>query len=425
MGVNMYKILIFLIVFSFAFESMYSQFGIGERLKRKMEEKIENKTEEAFEKALEGSEEEEEEKSKSKNENHKDSDSQQSNPTLQTYSKFDFIPGERIIFYDDFSQDNIGDFPAKWNTNGSGEVVTTSLISGKWLKMSNDAIYVPDFKYPFPENFTIEFDLIGSFSLEYPEQVMGVIKLEVANLDEPKDAINGGADRNLARSEFELKFADVATAWVHGYSSDGSDVSNSISGKHFQGFHAKPIHFSISVNKQRYRIWVNQTKVFDLPRMMAKAETYNIFRLNPYFIDTDKNFDLLISNIKFAEGTVDARSKLITEGKLVTNGITFDTGSDKIKPESYPVIKSIADVLKSNESVNIMIVGYTDSDGNSANNQKLSEKRALAVMEVLVKEFGINPSRIKSSGKGDSQPLNDNSTAAGKALNRRVEFIKL
>ena len=55
----------------------------------------------------------------------------------QVYSRYDFIPGEKVIFFDDFSAENIGDFPALWNTNGSGEVVTFGKYPGKWLKITN------------------------------------------------------------------------------------------------------------------------------------------------------------------------------------------------------------------------------------------------------------------------------------------------
>ena len=93
---------------------------------------------------------------------------------LKSYSKFDFVPGEKVIFFDDFSQDNAGDFPAKWNTNGKGEVVTSNRYPGKWLKMRNSTTYIPEIvSNKFPENYTIEYDMIasgedrsGAFSIE-------------------------------------------------------------------------------------------------------------------------------------------------------------------------------------------------------------------------------------------------------------------
>jgi outer membrane protein OmpA-like peptidoglycan-associated protein len=139
-----------------------------------------------------------------------------------------------------------------------------------------------------------------------------------------------------------------------------------------------------------------------------------------------KNQDrYLLSNIKLSSGAPDTRNKLITEGKFVTRGILFDVNSDKIKPESYGVLKDIANVLIENSAVRVKIVGHTDSDGSDADNLALSKRRAESVKNSLGKDFGIDASRIETDGKGESQPVDSNSTPEGKANNRRVEFLKL
>ncbi|MFZ1290404.1 MAG: hypothetical protein WAR79_09945, partial [Melioribacteraceae bacterium] len=75
-------------------------------------------------------------------------------------SKFDFIPGEKVIFYDDFTSENIGDFPVQWNTNGSGEIVTSENFEGNWFQITKTGYYVPEAKESFTDNFTIEFDIV-------------------------------------------------------------------------------------------------------------------------------------------------------------------------------------------------------------------------------------------------------------------------
>ncbi|MGE5497327.1 MAG: OmpA family protein, partial [Syntrophothermus sp.] len=132
-----------------------------------------------------------------------------------------------------------------------------------------------------------------------------------------------------------------------------------------------------------------------------------------------------LSNIRFAAGLPDMRSKLLTDGRLVTRGITFDVNSDKIKPESYGTLKEIAAVLKENPSVKVMIIGHTDSDGDETLNMELSKHRAAAVKFALSSEFGIDASRMSTDGKGESQPAVNNSSPEGKASNRRVEFVKM
>ncbi|MBX3044172.1 MAG: OmpA family protein [Candidatus Kapabacteria bacterium] len=435
------------ILTSFGFSSAFSQFGLGERLKRKVEEKIERKTEEAVERALEKPFEEREESDEDSNGTNSPQDSGSSNSgrnssssdnsvkpevaSLKTYSKFDFIPGENVVFFEDFSQDAVGDFPVNWNTNGSGEIITTSLNEGKWLKMVNEALYVPDIKHPFPENFTLEFDLLCNFNEEVSSNHLGYLRLEIMQIDNVRNSIKTdylSTSENLFNHIFEmdLQFLYESRIWIKnmvGWEDGG--INNQLVGNWIKGQHRKPIHFSISVNKQRYRLWINEAKVVDIPRLVDKDAKNNLIRIFPYSLNMEYDFDLMISNIKFAEGTVDARSKLITEGRLVTHGITFDTGSDKIKPESFAVIKSIADVLAANADVKIMIVGHTDSDGNADKNQTLSEKRAAAVKNSLVGEFGIQESRIQTSGKGDKVPVAENNSTQGKAQNRRVEFVKI
>jgi outer membrane protein OmpA-like peptidoglycan-associated protein len=119
------------------------------------------------------------------------------------------------------------------------------------------------------------------------------------------------------------------------------------------------------------------------------------------------------------------RSKLITEGKLVVHGIYFDSGSDKIKPESAGTLKKIANILKENSGVKVKIVGHADSDGDDKKNMDLSKRRAASVKNALSGEFGIDASRMEIDGKGESAPISDNKTPEGKANNRRVEFVKL
>ncbi|MFA7625450.1 MAG: OmpA family protein [Candidatus Kapaibacterium sp.] len=432
----------FLIALFFGFSSTFAQFGLGEKLKRKVEEKIEEKTEEAIEKALEKpfeeGEEEEEEENESK-ENAAESPKNEENdatggvtePTMKTYSKFDFTAGENLLFFEDFSQDPVGDFPVNWNTNGSGEVVTATGYEGKWLKVSDDALYVPDINHSFPENFTVEFDLLCNFPNPDEKDHFGYFRLEILRMDNTGNSVRDSyinADGILYNIvyEMDLQFKYDSRFWITNVENGAeAGIKNEQSGKWIKGWHRKPIHFSISVNKQRFRIWVNQNKVFDIPRLAKINAAYNVIRFQLSSVDTELDYDVLLTNVKLAGGVSDARSKLLNEGKFVTTGITFDSGSDKIKPESFAVIKSIAEVLTANPNVQINIIGHTDSDGNARDNQLLSVKRALSVKNSLVNDFSISEARIQTSGKGDTEPVAENSSSAGKAQNRRVEFVKL
>jgi outer membrane protein OmpA-like peptidoglycan-associated protein len=133
----------------------------------------------------------------------------------------------------------------------------------------------------------------------------------------------------------------------------------------------------------------------------------------------------MVTNFRVAAGLPDMRNKLITEGKLITYGINFDVNSAKLKPESYGTLKVIADVLKENPTVKVQIVGHTDSDGSDATNLDLSKRRAASVKAELTKTFGIDAARMETDGKGETKPVAENNSVTNKALNRRVEFIKL
>ena len=134
---------------------------------------------------------------------------------------------------------------------------------------------------------------------------------------------------------------------------------------------------------------------------------------------------LFISNLKVAEGGEDLRRKLMNEGKISTNGILFDSGSDKIQPQSYGIIRQISQVLMQDNTIKLNIVGHTDADGTDDTNLKLSKARAEAVKNALITIYKISSDRLQTDGKGERIPVGDNNTSDGKAQNRRVEFIKM
>ncbi|MBV8583322.1 MAG: OmpA family protein, partial [Candidatus Eremiobacteraeota bacterium] len=106
-------------------------------------------------------------------------------------------------------------------------------------------------------------------------------------------------------------------------------------------------------------------------------------------------------------------------------GIHFDVDSAHIQPRSEPVIAQIAELMKANPSWRFEISGHTDSDGGPAYNLGLSQRRAQAVVDDLVTRYGVARSRMVPKGYGLTRPVATNATAAGKALNRRVELERL
>ncbi len=103
------------------------------------------------------------------------------------------------------------------------------------------------------------------------------------------------------------------------------------------------------------------------------------------------------------------------------NDIRFDHGTYEIRPESFDNLNYIAEVMNLQQSLRLLIKAHTDSIGNFSANMALAEKRGNSVVKYLI-EQGVHKSRLKSQGFGEAKPLADNSSAEGRALNRRVEF---
>ncbi len=128
-------------------------------------------------------------------------------------------------------------------------------------------------------------------------------------------------------------------------------------------------------------------------------------------------------NFRIAKGGVKYYDRVLSDGKIIVNGIRFDVNKATIKPESNGAINEIFELMQKQPTLNFSVEGHTDSDGDEALNQSLSESRARAVMERLI-DMGIPANRLKSAGWGESKPIGENTTAEGKANNRRVEFVK-
>jgi outer membrane protein OmpA-like peptidoglycan-associated protein len=114
--------------------------------------------------------------------------------------------------------------------------------------------------------------------------------------------------------------------------------------------------------------------------------------------------------------------QIMSQGKFVTRNILFDVGKATIKMESFPEIMKIATVMKEHPELMFSIEGHTDSDGDPIKNKVLSEDRAKAIKDALVK-MGIDNHRLESKGYGQSRPIDTNATKEGKSNNRRVEFV--
>ena len=336
---------------------------------------------------------------------------------IAVYSKFDYVPGDQIIFYDEFTLDFIGDFPSKWNTNGGGEVVTMNDSPEKWLELlpGYNLYTIPDVP-KLPEEYTIEFDVMA-VGLSNKTSSTATLRIDLSDDAKFKEGTNF--------VHAQLPFCQ--------YAAIGITMSNHINNKReiysvikadLRDEVLERPHISIAVNKQRFRLWVNEEKHIDIPRIVPEGGILTTlkFHMNNF---KDGEERLFITNLKVAEGGLDLRRQLISVGKVSTNGILFDPGSDLIKPQSLGIIRQISQVLLQEGAMKLNIIGHTDADGDAEANLQLSKDRAQAVKNTLVQVYGIEASRLTTEGMGESDPVGDNATTEGKAQNRRVEFIKI
>jgi OOP family OmpA-OmpF porin len=191
----------------------------------------------------------------------------------------------------------------------------------------------------------------------------------------------------------------------------------------------------------KYNHWVNSigiagvirrkkiSKIKQVPLPVASTTVINPADTDgDGILDKDDSCRLLVGIIKYHGCPPPARLAEITEVKrqldIAATKIFFETGSARLLKESYAPLNEVVQILKVNLRIQLVIEGHTDSEGTPASNQLLSENRAQTVLNYLVRS-GININRLKFQGFGQAKPIADNSTAEGRAKNRRVELKAL
>ncbi|WP_170110317.1 OmpA family protein [Flavilitoribacter nigricans] len=126
--------------------------------------------------------------------------------------------------------------------------------------------------------------------------------------------------------------------------------------------------------------------------------------------------------IQVAKAGLSFYEDLQANGKFVVNDIQFAFNSTDLKPESQSIIQTIAKMMEEHPEVRLSVEGHTDDRGSENYNQELSARRAAAVRQAIIGE-GIAASRLKAAGFGEVKPVTGNDSDAGRAKNRRVEFV--
>ena len=392
---------LFLIFFIFITTEMTAQFNVLEKVKKKVNKTVEKNIDKAIDETVDGAEKEikkgpaekkedngDENTDKKPNQNEENVEDATTEEKFKVWRKYDFVPGEKIIFSDNLADEEVGEFPSKWDLlYGNSEVVTlgNEKVIGLIANRSQITPYMEEEDF-LPEVFTIEFDFYyyGKYNEAYTLH-LGTHGFQV-----------------------DIRPHKVSLKNFNGEPGEGAKDP---------GWH----HFALSFNKRALKAYYDQTRVLNIPRLKTKPTKFSISALS----HGKNNGDFaILRNIRVAEGGVKLYDRVMTDGKFVTRGILFDVNKSSIKPESMGVINKVVKMMNEHKDLNFSIEGHTDSDGDDASNQTLSEARASSVKNVLVNQ-GIDESRLSTKGFGESIPVDDNKTSVGKANNRRVEFVKI
>ena len=315
-------------------------------------------------------------------------------PDLKT-AKADFVPGDKTLFYDDFTDMAEDAAPPHWKVRGASVVLKTA-PGVRQLTSTGRGNLIPTLK-GLPKNFTLE----------------AVLKFDTEGDLRSKWFFLGKGDTELMQ------------LWLQARGSDRplfvrvTDAKETLGEKETTSLDlANPISVNLWVQDGRLRVYVNGERVVDAnqvelpPIASVTVESESGERTVGYRF------------VRFAESAPDFSQVISASGRYVTYGILFDTDSDHLKPESAAVIKIVARGLEANPALKLLIEGHTDPTGDAAHNLELSTRRADAVKAVLVSQFGVDAARLTTAGLGSTKPVGPNDTAQGRAQNRRVEFVK-
>ena len=316
--------------------------------------------------------------------------------TQNVWTKYDFVPGDTVLFEDLLTNEQNGEFPSKWDLK-SGNVEIALLGDQRVINFPTNILaeIVPLLSEKndyLPEKFTIEFDAYFSeFCTRYTINLY--------------DKVNQKKPANLP--EIIISPKDIFV-----YGKGKTEFEENVNYPYWQ-------RVAISFNTRSLKIYFGEKRITNIPNLGADPSGFSIRSKQCH-----SGQAALLKNIRIAKGSMNLYERVVTDGKFITNGIRFDVGKAVLRPESMGAINSIAKLLNEHKDLNFSIEGHTDTDGAESDNLKLSEERAKAVKSALVVS-GISADRLTSKGYGESNPLDNNSTPEGKANNRRVEFIKM
>jgi len=325
-------------------------------------------------------------------------------PNAKVWENYDFVPGNKVIFYTDFSEDKVGNFARGLKyRGGAAEIVERN--DTKVLRATNNAELLVPVGKKLPERFTLEVDVIAPLS--------GTLNRALS--------FEGGAEQAGDDKSAWVTW-NPQGAWIQGSGLNMATGSVQAPEAMVAAFAGNVTHIRVLMDGAYFKMYANERRLYNIPELAFRRDS--VIRMSLGGAEED-GMAVYVTNIRVAESETDVLyDALAARGRWVTQGILFATGKADLQPESRPVLKEIAATLKQHADLKILIEGHTDNVGSPASNLALSDARAAAVKTALVTDFGVDGARVTTKGYGDTKPSVPNTTSAGKAQNRRVEVVK-
>ncbi|MDD4051151.1 MAG: CsgG/HfaB family protein [candidate division Zixibacteria bacterium] len=316
---------------------------------------------------------------------------------MSLYTKYDFIPGDKTIFYDDLSGEEVGEFPSRWKlSEGVFEVAKKGDLT--LIMCSDEGTIRPKMTPGLPDRYTVEWEIFSNGA----DQKGHWYYIHILDANEKTIA------------SFDLTDGKSTKVWIF----DKEMASKELTSQLGRGIHT----MRIMATKTTMKCYVDNERVANIPDIEYFEPAAFRIHCDPW---DDQGNPMLFGKFRVAEGGKSMRQQLDETGKIITHGILFDSGSDVIKGESFKTLAEIGQLLSDDPNLRLTIEGHTDSDGEDAYNQDLSQRRAASVKSYLVGNNQIDAARLESKGFGETKPIDANTTPEGKANNRRVELVKL